>query len=316
MSILTVSKLGKFYGPEEIFSDISAAIPAGARIALVGPNGAGKTTLLNLLAGIDAPTSGSVSSARGLRLSFLPQRPELAGEHNLWQEQLKAFADLRAMESRLAALERAMANASAADGSLDDYGRLQAEFERLGGYEYETRIKIVLSGLGFAPSEYTKPLPQLSGGGKTRAALGRLLLEEPDLLILDEPTNHLDIQAVEWLEKFLASFPGAVLAVSHDRTFIDNFAATVWEIEYGRLHTYRGNYSDYRRQRASQRETLRHDYYWQQQFIRKEEEFIRRHMGSRGTAQAKGRLKKLETMKSVAPYWRVDRADASKCSWR
>ncbi|MCY3976820.1 MAG: ABC-F family ATP-binding cassette domain-containing protein [Chloroflexi bacterium] len=297
MSILTVSKLGKFYGPEEIFSDISAAIPVGARIALVGPNGAGKTTLLNLLAGVDAPTSGSVSIAGGARLSFLPQRPELAGEHSLWREQLKAFADLRAMQSRLAELEGAMADANAADGALDAYGRLQAEFERLGGYEYETKIRIALSGLGFRPAEYDKPLPQLSGGDKTRAALSRRLLEEPDLLILDEPTNHLDIQAVEWLEKFLASFPGAVLAVSHDRTFIDNFAATVWEIEYGRLQIYRGNYSAYRKQRASNRETLRHDYYWQQQFIRKEEAFIRRHMGSRGTAQAKGRLKKLETMK-------------------
>ena len=297
MSLLTVSKLGKFYGPDEIFRDISAAIPAGARIALVGPNGAGKTTLLNLLAGIDAPTSGNVSIPGGTRLSFLPQRPELAGEHSLWQEQLNAFADLRAMESRLAALELAMANADAADGAPEDYGRLQAEFERLGGYEFETRIKIVLSGLGFTPAEYDKPLPQLSGGDKTRAALGRRLLEKPDLLILDEPTNHLDIQAIAWLENYLASFPGAVLAVSHDRTFIDNFAATVWEIEFGRLQTYRGNYSAYRKQRDSQRETLRHDFYWQQQFIRKEEEFIRRHMGSRGTAQAKGRLKKLETMK-------------------
>lgn len=297
MSILTVSKLGKFFGPEEVFSDISAAIPPGARIALVGPNGAGKTTLLNLLAGIDAPTSGSVSIAGGTRLSFLPQRPELAGGHSLWREQLKAFSDLREMESRLKKLEGDMTDADAADGALDAYGGLQAEYERLGGYEYETRIKIVLSGLGFTAAEYDMPLPQLSGGGKTRAALGRLLLEEPDLLILDEPTNHLDIHAVEWLEKRLASFPGAVLAVSHDRYFIDNFAATVWEIEYGRLRTYRGNYSAYRSQRASQRETLRHDYYWQQQFIRKEEAFIRRHMGSRGTAQAKGRLKKLETMK-------------------
>ena len=156
---------------------------------------------------------------------------------------------------------------------------------------------MVLSGLGFSAPEYDMPLPQLSGGGKTRAALGRLLLEEPDLLILDEPTNHLDIDAVEWLEKYLASFPGAVLAVSHDRYFIDNFARVVWEIEYGGLQIYRGNYSAYSQQRATQRETLRHDYYWQQQFIQKEEAFIRRHMGSRLTAQAKGRMKKLETMK-------------------
>ena len=297
MSILSASSLGKFYGPDEIFSDISVAIPAGARIALVGPNGAGKTTLLNLLAGIDSPTSGRLHLARGARLSFLPQRPELAGEHSLWREQLKAFAGLRAMEGRLAQLEQRMAVADDAEKALEAYGQLQAEFERLGGYEYETRIKAVLSGLGFSPAEYDAPLPQLSGGEKTRAALGRLLLEEPDLLILDEPSNHLDIHAVEWLEKYLASFPGAVLAVSHDRYFIDNFATIVWDIEYGKLQTFRGNFSDYSKQRAAQRATLRQDYDSQQQFIRKEEEFIRRHMGSRGTAQAKGRMKKLATMK-------------------
>ena len=297
MSLISASKLGKFYGPDEIFSDISVAIARGARIALVGPNGAGKTTLLNLLAGIDSPTSGRLNQAGGARLSFLPQRPELAGEHCLWNEALKAFEDVREMERRLGELEQRMAEADTADAALDAYGQLQADFERLGGYKYETRIKTVLSGLGFAPADYDKPLPQLSGGEKTRAALGRLLLEEPDLLILDEPTNHLDIDAVEWLEQYLASFPGAVLAVSHDRYFIDKFASAIWEIEYGRLQTYRGNYSAYSKQRASQRETLRHDYYWQQQFIQKEEEFIRRHMGSRGTAQAKGRLKKLETMK-------------------
>ena len=185
MSILSASNLSKFYGSDEIFSDIGVAIPAGARIALVGPNGAGKTTLLNLLAGLDAPTSGSLNLARGARLSFLPQRPELAGEHSLWDEQLKAFAELRDMEKRLAKLEQRMAEADDADKDLEAYGELQAEFEGLGGYEYETRIKVVLSGLGFSPGDYDAPLPQLSGGEKTRAALCRLLLEEPDLLILD-----------------------------------------------------------------------------------------------------------------------------------
>ena len=297
MSLITANNLGKFYGADEVFGGISIAIPAGARIALVGPNGAGKTTLINILAGIDLPTNGAVHVARDARVSFLPQRPELAGDHSLWREQLKAFADLREMEAELALLERQMADAEQFEVALETYGPLQAEFERLGGYDYETKIRIVLSGLGFTTAEYETPLPQLSGGQKTRALLCRLLLEQPDLLILDEPTNHLDINAVEWLEKYLASYSGAVLAVSHDRYFIDNFAKTVWEIEYKQLQIYRGNYSDYLKQRALQRETLRHEYYWQQDFIRKETEFIRRHMGSRRTAQAKGRLKKLETMK-------------------
>lgn len=297
MSLLTANDLGKYHGADEIFSGVSIAIPKRARIALVGPNGAGKTSLLNVLAGIDLPTEGSINRARNLRLSFLPQRPELAGDHSLWREQLKAFAELRQMETRLAQLEQRMADPDAYESALEQYGPLQAEFERLGGYDYESRIKQVLSGLGFSADEYDRPLPQLSGGQKTRALLCRLLLEAPDLLILDEPTNHLDIQAVEWLEKYLTTYAGAVLAVSHDRYFIDNFADTIWEIEYQRLLVYRGNYSAYVKQRALQRETLRRAFYWQQEHIRKEREFIRRHMGSRRTAQAKGRLKKLETMK-------------------
>ena len=132
MSILSASNLGKYFGPDEIFSGISLAVPAGARIALVGPNGAGKTTLLNLLAGIDSPTSGEVSVARGKRLSFLPQRPELAGEHSLWQEQLRAFGDLRQMERQLAELERQMAEVDDASRVMDAYGQLQTEFERAG----------------------------------------------------------------------------------------------------------------------------------------------------------------------------------------
>ena len=296
MSLLTANKLGKFYGADEVLRDISIAIPAGARIALVGPNGAGKTTLINILAGIDLATSGAVHVARDARISFLPQRPELAGEHSLWDEQLKAFAGLRDMEICLARLERQMADDNSAAEALETYGPLQAEFERRGGYTYETRIKMVLGGLGFSDAEYATPLPQLSGGQRTRALLSRLLLEEPDLLILDEPTNHLDISAVEWLENFLDTFAGAVLAVSHDRYFIDRFASAVWEMDYKQLQTYRGNYSAYRTQRAERRERLRREFEAQQEFIRKEREFIRRHMGSRGTAQAKGRLKKLGTL--------------------
>lgn len=297
MSQLVASNLSKFYGADEIFSGISLEISPGARIGLVGPNGAGKTTLIDMLAGLDLPTAGAVSLARKIRLGYLPQRPELAGTHSLWDEQLKAFADLREMEGQLSVLADQLADPAGYDKALERYGSLQAEFERRGGYEYETRIKMVLSGLGFTSGEYRMPLPQLSGGQKTRAMLCRLLLEEPDVLLLDEPTNHLDIQAVEWLENYLKSFPGAVLAVSHDRYFLDSFAATIWELEDRRLLRYRGNYSAYLQQRALQRESLRHDYYWQQQFIEKEMEFVRRHMGSRRTAQAKGRLKKLETMR-------------------
>jgi len=297
MTLLVANKISKFYGPDEVFSNLTAEVPPKSRIAIVGPNGAGKTTLINILAGLDIPTEGQVTKAKNTRVAYLPQRPELAGDHTLWEEQLKAFAELREMEAQLADLEEQMADADTYDKALEAYGPLQAEFERLGGYTYETRIKMVLTGVGFTPDEYEQTLPTLSGGQKTRAMMCRLLLEEPDLLILDEPTNHLDIYAVEWLENFLKSFPGAVLAVSHDRYFIDNFASTVWELEFRYLEVYRGNYSHYLQQREERRERLQKEYDAQQEFIAKEMDYIRKHMGSRWTAQAKGRLKKLETMK-------------------
>lgn len=297
MSLLTATHLTKYYGPDEVFSDLTLEIPRDARIALVGPNGTGKTTLLNLLAGLDTPTEGAVHSARDLRIGFLPQRPELYGSHTLWAEVLAAFEDLRQMESELNRLEAAMAVAETHDAALQAYGPLQERFELAGGYTYENRIRRVLQGVGFSPDDYDMRLSELSGGQKTRALLSRLLLDEPDLLILDEPTNHLDIYAVEWLENFLKEFPGAVLAVSHDRYFMDHFASVIWEMEYGSLETYRGNYSHYVHQRTDRHERRLKEYESQQEFIAKEEAFIRKHMGSRLTAQAKGRQKKLDTMR-------------------
>ena len=296
MSILTTQNLAKSFGADDIFDSITLEVPQAARVALVGPNGAGKTTLLNILVGLDSPTEGSVHIAKNTRIGFLPQRPELVGDHSLWDESLSAFDHLRRMESQLAELEAAMADPDQHESALAKYGPLQERFELAGGYTYETKIKMVLQGLGFDPAEdFDRSLTILSGGQKTRALLARLLLEESDLLIMDEPTNHLDIQAVEWLENYLKSFPGAVLAVSHDRYFMDHYAQITWELDYGTIETYRGNYSHYVRQREERRERLWKEYEAQQEYIAKEEAFIRKHMGSRLTAQAKGRLKRLET---------------------
>lgn len=296
MSLLTGTKLSKFYGPDEIFSDVSIEIPHHSRIALVGPNGAGKTTLLHLIVGQDTPTEGSIHIARDSRIGFLPQRPELVGNHTLWEEAMSAFADLRQMEAQLNQLEHDMADPDKHDAALEAYGPLQEQFERDGGYIYESKLRMVLMGVGFETDDYEMPLAKLSGGQKTRAVLARLLLEEPDLLVLDEPTNHLDIHAIEWLEKFLREFPGAVLAVSHDRYFMDSFASAIWEMDYGTLETYRGNYSHYVQQRAERYERHIKEYEAQQAFLTKEQDYIRKHMGSRWTAQAKGRQKKLATM--------------------
>jgi ATP-binding cassette subfamily F protein 3 len=297
MSILTASNLSKFYGPDEIFSGVSVEIPHRARIALVGPNGGGKTTLLHLLMGMDIPTEGTVNRAKGLRIGFLPQRPELVGNQSLWHEMLAAFADLRKMEAELARLEAALADSEQHEAILAQYGELQERFEFAGGYTYEQQIRTVLRGLSFTAEDYDRPLSQLSGGQKTRALLGRLLLEAPDLLALDEPTNHLDINAIEWLENFLKDFPGAVLAVSHDRYFMDSMATVIWELDFGELETYRGNYSHYVRQREERHERLLKEYEAQQEFIAKEQDYIRRNMAGQNTRQAQGRLKRLERLK-------------------
>lgn len=297
MSLLTAHDLSKFYGPDEIFSGISVEVSHQARIALVGPNGAGKTTLLNLLTGREIADTGSVSLARGAKIGFLPQRPELHGANTLYAEQLGAFDSLREMETQLTALEHALADPARHDEALAAYGELQERFEYLGGYTYEQRIRTVLHGLGFTTEDYEHRLMHLSGGQKTRALLARLLLEAPDLLVLDEPTNHLDIQAIEWLEGYLSEFQGAVLVVSHDRYFIDVMAKTVWELDFGTLETYRGNYSHYVRQREERHARRLSEYEAQQAFIAKEEDYIRRNIAGQNTRQAKGRLKRLERLK-------------------
>ncbi len=300
MSILVGSNLAREFGADEIFSSVNIEIPHAARIALVGPNGAGKTTLLNLLIGLDLPSGGTIHRAKGLRIGFLPQRPELLGSHTLGEELNAAFEPLRAMETRLRDLEHQIAAEMDTDRHnelLNAYGELQEQYESAGGYTYESRIKSVIQGLGFKPEDVERPLSILSGGQKTRAVLGRLLLEQPDLLAMDEPTNHLDIDAVEWLEGFLKEFPGAVLVVSHDRYFMDAVATTIWELDFGTLETYRGSYSHYVRQREERHERLFKEYEAQQEMIAKEEEYIRRNLAGQNTKQAKGRRTRLERLK-------------------
>ena len=299
MSLVTATRLGKSYAADEIFNDISVEIPHGARIALVGPNGAGKTTLLKLLIKRDEPSDGTVSHARGLTIGFLPQNPEFSSSRTLWDEMLSVFADMQRREAELADLAHRMADPAEPDPEavIARYGALQDAFEQAGGYTFETRIRQTLTGLGFDASEYDQPLVTLSGGQKTRALLARLLLESPALLALDEPTNHLDIEAVEWLESFLASWSGAVLVVSHDRYFMDRMATHIWELDWGYLESYRGNYTAYVRQREERQAAHWKEFEAQQEKIAKEEEYIRRNMAGQNTRQAQGRLKRLDRLK-------------------
>ena len=301
MSILNAQNISKAFGADEIFSGITVQIANNDRIALVGPNGAGKTTLINILIGNDSSTDGTLTYKRGLSIGYLPQRPHFDSDHVIWDEMLTAFEDVLHLRDKLTALEEAMADPKRQaehDELLEQYGSLQHAYEDAGGYTYEYDIKRVLQGLGFDESEFQHPLQQLSGGQKTRALLARLLLERHDLLVLDEPTNHLDIDAVQWLEGFLKTRDGSLLIVSHDRYFMDRVVSVIWELDYGMIETYRGTYSHYTQQRQERYERLMKEYEAQQAFIEKEQDYIRKHMGSQNTNQAKGRLRRLERLMS------------------
>ncbi len=304
MSILTIHNLGKYFGGQDIFSNLNLAIEPDARIALVGPNGEGKTTLLRILAGLETPSAGSLNSAKGLRIGYLEQHPSLIStDGNLWELALAAFAELRQQEAHLSKLELALADeldeARHAE-LLETYGEVQIRFEHAGGYEYEQTIRQVLTGLGFTSEDYQTPLAKLSGGQQSRAHLARLLLDQPDLLLLDEPTNHLDLAAVEWLENYLQNWPGAIVVVAHDRYFLDKVANRVWELAFGTVETYRGNFSHYVVQRAERLERRLKEYQAQQEFIASEEEFIRRNLAGQRTKEAQGRRKRLERLERLA----------------
>ena len=302
MSILTASNLAKSFGPQDVFERVSFEIPHGAKIALVGPNGSGKTTLLRLMAGLEEPTAGVIHRAKSLRCAYLPQQADFFlsnGASTLWEAMLEVFAGLQAQAAELRRLEAALADSASQEETLQRYGLALEAFELAGGYTYEQNIEQVLSGLGFDEDDFRRPLSQLSGGQKTRALLARLLLEEPDLLLMDEPTNHLDLAGIEWLEDYLKTWKGAVLVVAHDRAFLDSVVERVWELEWGRLERYRGNYSAYVVQKAERVALQQAEYERQQQSIARTEEFIRRNIAGQRSREAKGRQKRLARMERV-----------------
>ncbi len=294
MSLITTYNLSKSYGPVDIFTGLSLTVPPDTRTALVGENGIGKTTLLRILADLESASGGKVQRAAGLTIGYLPQGGELPPGGTLWEQALHALEDLRKQEEELQRLEKEMtASGGAQPELLERYGNLQAEFERRGGYTYQSRIEEVLGGLGFEKEEFHMPVSHLSGGQRTRALLSRLLLSSPDLLIFDEPTNHLDIQAIEWLEGYLKSFPGGVLLVSHDRYFIDQVCHQIWEMSLGGFETYRGNYSAYLTQRQERWQRQQEIFEAEKTRLENELDYIKRNIAGQNTGQAKGKLRRL-----------------------
>ncbi len=299
MSLLIANGLSKAFGALDVFVGIDLRVEAGDRIGFVGANGAGKTTLLRILAGDESATAGDIARKRGLTVGYLPQDPPPAGDQTIHEVMLEVFAPLIAQGARLADMEHELAAAAARESEdypalLEAYGQAQTAFEVAGGYDYETRIRQVLGGLGFNEDEHDKPLAHLSGGERTRALLAQLLLSEPDLLLLDEPTNHLDLEAVEWLEDTLLRWKGGLVVVAHDRYFLDKVANRIWDMNFGRLEAYRGNYSAFRLQKEMRLDRQRKEWESQQEFVAKTEDFIKRNLAGQRTKEAQGRRTRLE----------------------
>ena len=295
MPLLSVVNLSKSFGADDLFSDLSFSIPHRGRIGLVGANGVGKSTLLRILVGEEESSGGSVHHARNCVFGYLPQEATLQSERTLWDEVLTVYESMLSMQEELHRMEARLAGDQVSEDLLEQYGSMQAKFDHLGGYTFETQVRMTLTGLGFSRQDEQRPVSQLSGGQRTRAMLAKLLLSKPDLLLLDEPTNHLDIEAVEWLENFFKDWPGGVLIVSHDRYFLDQVVNRVWEMT-PQLEEYTGNYSAYMKQRQDRYERRLSEYQAQQEFIEKEEEYIRRNIAGQNTRQAQGRRKRLERM--------------------
>lgn len=292
MSVVIGEKVSVLFGAREVLQAVSFRIARGDRIGLVGANGEGKTTLLKVIAGLLEPTSGKVHRQKGLKVGYLPQEPQALEGERLHDAMFAAFQEARALEAELARLAEEMGGGS--EEAVARYGELEARFDALGGYSYHRRIEEVLTGLGFGRETWRRPLTELSGGELTRACLARILLEDPELLLMDEPTNHLDMDSVEWLEGWLAQFPGALLVVSHDRYFLEKLTAATWEVDAGALEHYRASYSGYAAQRSERAAERMKRWKAQQDHIEKTREFIRIHIAGQRSKEAKGRRKRLE----------------------
>ena len=276
--ILSCQNISKAFNEEPILCNVSFHLEDYEKAAIVGINGAGKTTLLRILVGELAPDSGVVSLSKGKTVGYLAQNQDVDSTKSLYEELLSAKEDLIIMEEKIRQMELSMKQISGAelDSLMESYSRLTHSFEISGGYSYKSEIVGVLKGLGFGDEDFSKQISILSGGQKTRAALGRLLLLKPDLIILDEPTNHLDLNSIAWLETYLLNYKGAVLIVSHDRYFLDKITGKIIELDQTKATVFTGNYSDYAVKKEQMRAIALSAYQKQQQEIKHQEAVIER----------------------------------------
>ncbi len=301
--LLQVNGLSKLYGAETILANIKLEVQTKDRIALVGRNGAGKSTLLKIIAGELSHDGGEIIKPKDVSMGYLAQNTGLETSLTIWDEMLTVFTHLQQMETKLRRLEQEMgkeenfSNAAIYEKLLADYDQLQLDYKDQGGYQYEADIRSILSGLGFPVETHQTKISTLSGGQKTRLALGKLLLTRPDLLILDEPTNHLDIETLTWLEQYLQGYPGAILIVSHDRYFLDKLVTQVYEISNKESRRFVGNYSKYLDSKSALYEQEMKRYEKQQDEISKLEDFVQKNIARASTTKrAQSRRKQLDRM--------------------
>lgn len=274
--ILAVNNICKAFGEEVVLSNVSFQMNEHDKVALIGRNGAGKTTLLRIILGELSADSGEVTIAKSTTVGYLSQHQELSCERTIYDEVLSAKAHLVEIETKLRETEEAMKHMDGEEleAAYKEYERLNHTFEQENGYALRSEVTGIIKGLGFTEEEFSKNVSHLSGGQKTRVALGKLLLSSPDLIILDEPTNHLDMQSIAWLEGYLSQYKGSVLIVSHDRYFLNRIVGRVVELEHNRSMTYIGNYDDFYEKKAMIREAERRQYLNQQREIKHQEEVI------------------------------------------
>lgn len=303
MIILSCEKLSKSFGEITVLSDISFSLKEGSQTGVVGGNGAGKTTLFKVITGEYPSDSGQIYKAKNISIGYLKQNEAVDSSNTIWDELLLVFEDLIKMEQAIRKMELEIADFKGSDSEyqklLDSYAHLLEKFQENNGYAYESLIRGVLTGLNFDQSEFHKPIWQLSGGQKTRIALAKLLLKKPSILLLDEPTNHLDLESTQWLEGYLKDYPGTVLAISHDRYFLDSICDGILEIENTKGTYFGGNYTDYHRKKHELIQLMTKNYTLQQKEIKRQEDIIKRLKSfnrEKSIRAAESRQKSLERM--------------------
>lgn len=301
MTLLAAERLSKKFNEQVILHNASFSINSGERIALVGKNGTGKTTLLEIIAGKQAPDSGQLVRTRGCQIEYVEQEKTEYLHYTLYDFVADARRELVLIHSRLREIEHHLALFPTDTAALAELGRLQHDFEKGGGFDFETELKIILTGLGFDEDRFGDRLQNFSGGEKNRAGLARVLAGQGTLLLLDEPTNHLDIESTAWLEEYLTKIDKACLIVSHDRAFMNAASMEVWELAFGEIDLYVGGFEKYLLARAERKVHAEHAYKLQQEEIKRAEEFIRRNMAGQKTKQAQSRLKHLNKLKRLPP---------------